>query len=127
MITTEKRYEKSIKKLKKLEDNLSILKEKKDVVKISKQIGTLQKEIKDFEENKKGSIPQELYNFENVGKLLIALRIKKGLTQHNLADLLGVTQPQVARDETSLYSGAALRKIIHTLEVMDEKLVLNRY
>lgn len=124
MITTEKQFEKSKTKLQNFKKELKELTDKNQVVAVSKKIGELEKELKDFEQHQKGAIPQDYYRLENLGKLLVALRIKNGLTQQNLASLLGTHQSQVARDEKNEYQGAALKRIQLILKTLNEEFVL---
>lgn len=52
------------------------------------------------------------------GKALIALRIARGLSQKRLAELLGVSEPQVSRDERTEYRGITQKRYARILEVL---------
>jgi transcriptional regulator with XRE-family HTH domain len=54
----------------------------------------------------------------HVGPLLIALRISKGWTQHELAQRLGVTDAAVSRDENNEYHGIGLERAQRILETL---------
>jgi DNA-binding XRE family transcriptional regulator len=79
----------------------------------------LEDEVKEYESIKSGKIPQYFFQLENLGLLLIALRIKAGLTQSELAKKLNVSQAQVSRDENNDYHGVGLVKIKEILKVLD--------
>lgn len=74
-------------------------------------IEQLYAEMEEYEAIKAGNIPAEYFEFENFGLLLIALRIKNGLTQTELAQKLGVAPSQVSRDENNDYHGVSLPTI----------------
>ena len=46
-----------------------------------------------------------------MGRLLVALRISKGLKQKELAEKLGVKETQISRDERNEYHGASMEKV----------------
>ncbi len=58
----------------------------------------IKEEVASYERLKRGEF-DELQNFAGIGRLLIALRIPKGLTQRELAERLEVSETQVSRDE----------------------------
>ena len=82
----------------------------------------IEEEIKEYENIKKGNIPEYLFSIENLGLLLIALRIRKGWTQARLAKELGVPASQVSRDENNDYYGVSLPTIKKILKAMDVEL-----
>lgn len=49
-------------------------------------------------------------DLNEVGRLLIALRIAAGLSQKEFADCLGVSEAQVSRDERNEYHGISLER-----------------
>jgi len=79
----------------------------------------IEEEIQEYESIKKGHIPEYFFEFENMGLLLIALRIKKGWTQARLAQELGVAPSQVSRDENNDYYGVSLPTIKKNLKALD--------
>lgn len=81
-------------------------------------------EIKEYEAIKAGNIPKEYFNIENLGLLLIALRIKNGLTQAELAQRLNVPPSQVSRDENNDYHGVSLPTVKKILAALEESLEL---
>lgn len=78
----------------------------------------LEEEVNEYEQIKKGQIPNYFFEMENLGLLLIALRIKSGITQSQLADKLEVSQAQVSRDENNDYYGVGLPKVKQILKVL---------
>lgn len=82
----------------------------------------LEDEVKEYEQIKKGKIPAYFFEMENLGILLIALRIKSGLSQSQLADKLEVSQAQVSRDENNDYYGVGLPKIKQILKILNVEL-----
>src|SRR5688572_6504856 len=55
----------------------------------------LNEEVESYERLKRGEF-DEIRNFEGVGRLLIALRIAKGVSQRELAERLGGHESQVS-------------------------------
>lgn len=56
--------------------------------------------------------------FEDVGQALIAARLARGLSQRDFAELIGVHESQVSRDERNEYHGVGrerLRELLATL------------
>lgn len=80
----------------------------------------LQEEVAEYDNLRTGRIPDYFWNVQNLGLLLIALRIARGYTQTELAQKLGVAPSQVCRDERNDYYGVSLpsvRKIMEALGV----------
>ena len=69
-------------------------------------------------------------SLDEIGRLLIALRIASALTQKDLAKCLGVTEAQVSRDERNEYHGISLeraQKIIRTFGAhVEARIVFDR-
>ncbi len=77
----------------------------------------LQEEIASYERLMRGEF-DELRNFEGVGRLLIAVRIAKGVSQRELAERLGVHESQVSRDERNEYHGVTVERANRILEAL---------
>jgi DNA-binding XRE family transcriptional regulator len=77
----------------------------------------LKEEIAEYERLMRGDFG-ELTNFYGMGRLLVALRIFKGMKQSELASKLGVKDSQVSRDENNEYHGASIEKVQKVLEVL---------
>ena len=69
-------------------------------------------------------------SLDEVGRLLIALRIASGLTQKDLAKCLSVTEAQVSRDERNEYHGISLERAQKIIRIFgahfEAKIVLDR-
>lgn len=85
----------------------------------------IEAEIKEYEKIRAGRIPRHFLKFENLGLLLIALRIKNGLTQSELASRLGVSPSQVSRDENNDYHAVSTETVKKILKALDEKITLS--
>lgn len=82
----------------------------------------LQEEVEWYKQAKNGKF-QPVYNLEQIGSLLIGLRISSGITQKEFATLLGVSEAQVSRDEKNEYHGITVeraQKILETLKTVIE-------
>ncbi|HEV2970516.1 MAG TPA: helix-turn-helix transcriptional regulator [Pirellulales bacterium] len=77
----------------------------------------LKEEIESYERLMRGEF-EELHNFEGAGRLLIALRIAKGVSQRELAERLGVHESQVSRDERNEYHGVTVERANRILEAL---------
>ena len=78
----------------------------------------IKEEVASYERLKRGEF-DELQNFAGIGRLLIALQIAKGLTQHELAERLEVSETQVSRDERNEYHGVTVERANRILEALD--------
>jgi DNA-binding Xre family transcriptional regulator len=77
----------------------------------------LKEEVESYEKLKRGEF-EELRNFDGVGRLLIALRIAKGVSQRELADRLGIHESQVSRDERNEYHGVTVERANRVVEAL---------
>lgn len=77
----------------------------------------LKEEVEEYEKLKRGQF-DILENFNGIGRMLVALRIFKGLKQKELAEKLDVTEAQVSRDERNEYHGASIEKIQKVLDAL---------
>ena len=59
----------------------------------------------------------------DMGRLLIALRIARGLTQRELAERLGVSEAAVSRDERNEYHGITLERAQRILDALHASVV----
>jgi hypothetical protein len=79
----------------------------------------LAEEVASYERLRRGELG-ELTNLHGLGQTLVALRIATGLTQRQLAEVLGVHESQVSRDERNEYHGITVdraSRILDTLKV----------
>jgi DNA-directed RNA polymerase specialized sigma subunit len=78
----------------------------------------LQDEIAWYDSVRRGEIPS-ISSLSAIGRLLIALRLAAGLSQHELAARLEVSEAAVSRDERNEYHGITVdraQRIIDTLK-----------
>lgn len=77
----------------------------------------LQEEVEWYERVKNGDFRPIEY-LDEVGHLLIGLRIYLGLSQKELADRLGVSEAQVSRDEKNEYHGITIERAQKIFEAL---------
>lgn len=121
MIRNEKEYKEAIARLK--EDKDIISKQRaafKKLNLIAEEIDRamepslcfheqLKEEVEWYERVKRKDF-MTIYSLQQIGQLLIALRIASGLTQKDLAKCLGVAEAQVSRDERNEYHGITVER-----------------
>lgn len=126
MIKSEREYSVSKQKVKEMETSLAESKKKLAVKDQHVLFGIdsfkrqIEDEIEEYENLKKGIIPNYMLKFENIGLLLIGLRIKNGLTQTDLAEKLNIAPSQVSRDENNDYHGVSTTTIKKILLALGE-------
>jgi hypothetical protein len=81
----------------------------------------LSEELSAYERLKRGDLGQML-NLHGLGRSLIALRIARGLTQRQLAELLGVHESQVSRDERNDYHGITVERAQRILDALGARM-----
>jgi ribosome-binding protein aMBF1 (putative translation factor) len=81
----------------------------------------LKEEIASYERLMRGEF-DELRNFEGVGRLLIAARIARDISQRELAERLGVHESQVSRDERNEYHGVTVDRANRIVEALGVEL-----
>lgn len=81
----------------------------------------LVEEVDAYERLKNGDFG-ELTDLRGLGRLLVALRIFRGLSQRELAGKLGVHESQVSRDERNEYHGVSIDRAARILQVLGARL-----
>lgn len=81
----------------------------------------LREEVEAYERLRRGEFG-ELHNFGGLGRLLVSLRVFKGVSQRELAERLGVHESQVSRDERNEYRGVTLERAGRVLEALGAEL-----
>jgi DNA-directed RNA polymerase specialized sigma subunit len=81
----------------------------------------LKEEIEEYEKLKEGQF-EALENLNGIGRLLIALRIFKGIKQKELAARLQIKESQLSRDERNEYHGASVEKVQRVLSALGVRL-----
>lgn len=82
----------------------------------------LAEDVELYESLRRGELPT-LRNLDGLGRLLISLRIAKGISQRDLADRLGVHESQVSRDERHEYHNVTLERAGRVLDAIGAELV----
>ena len=77
----------------------------------------LQEDVQRYERLRRGD-KKELANLQELGQILIGLRIVSGLTQRQLAERLGVHESQVSRDERNDYHGVTIDRANRIIEAL---------
>jgi DNA-binding XRE family transcriptional regulator len=79
----------------------------------------LVEEVQAYEQMRRG-ILGPIFSLDNIGRVLIGLRIASGLSQREFAEKLGVPESSVSRDERNEYHGISIeraQKILKTFHV----------
>lgn len=127
MIRTENEYKEAVKRLE--NDRTVIQKQERELLKLNlkpEEIKRameptlsfheqLKEEVEWYERVKRGDFGI-LSSLRQIGRLLIALRISRGLTQKELAKMLSIPEPQVSRDERNEYHGVSVERAARILE-----------
>lgn len=136
MIRTETEYQEAQRRLKEGVRHLKALQdelEKLDLSKAEIRRGMapaltfheqLNEEVQSFERLRRGD-RKELANFQELGQILIALRIVSGLTQRQLAERLGVHETQISRDERNDYHGVTIDRANRIIKALGFELRYN--
>lgn len=82
----------------------------------------LVEEVESYERLKRGQF-EEFENFDNIGQILIGLRIARGMKQRELAELLGISETMVSRDERNEYHGITVERAKKILSIFEAKIV----
>ena len=129
MIRNESEYQEAVKRLAEESERLSRQKAQLQSMDLSKEEikrvldpvrsfhAQLKEEVGSYERLKRGEF-DELHNFQGVGRLLVALRIAKGISQRELAELLQVHESQISRDERNEYHGVTVEKVNRILDML---------
>jgi DNA-directed RNA polymerase specialized sigma subunit len=77
----------------------------------------IKQDVESYEPHRRGEF-EEPHNFQGIDRMLIAVRICRGLTQRELAEALGVHETQVSRDEKKEHHGATMERGSRILETL---------
>ena len=86
---------------------------------VSSQLADLEAELREYEAVREGEFPVEAVNLP---ELLIKARIARGLTQRELADLLGLKEQQIRKYEATDYVAAKWSRIREVADVLSMEL-----
>ena len=130
MIYNERQFKITSKQIEILTDNLTKLSKetssdwlrKAQISALQSQLSDLKSQVAEYEFLKEGKAKYtECSDLSDLPKILIQARISKGLSQKDLADMLGMPQQQVQRYEASNYMGASLSKLINVASMLEVK------
>jgi DNA-directed RNA polymerase specialized sigma subunit len=79
----------------------------------------LEEEITWYENVRRRNFPV-IRRLTQIGQLLIALRIAKGLSQRQFAEALGISEAVVSRDERNEYHGITVERAQRILDALHE-------
>lgn len=79
-------------------------------------IQQLEQELEEYDKIKNGIMPE--YDINHLGRYLIAARISKNLSQRDFAELLGVNEALVSRDERNEYQGIKVERFAKIAEAL---------
>ena len=129
MIKTDKAYNTAVRRLK---DDDAHLKAKREVLvreglneeQIDRVLEAevsfhlqLREEVEWYESVRRGDF-QAVSSLQEVGRLIIALRIASGVSQRHLASMLGVDESLVSRDERHEYYGITLQRAQEIIDAL---------
>jgi hypothetical protein len=77
----------------------------------------LAEEVESYERLLSGDLG-ELQNLHGMGRLLVGLRLARGMSQRELAEKLEVHETQVSRDERNEYHGVTVERASRILDVL---------
>jgi transcriptional regulator with XRE-family HTH domain len=77
----------------------------------------LHEEIGRYQRFKEGDL-SEFKGLREIGELLIAARLARGLSQRELSERLEIHESQVSRDERNEYQGISVERAVQVLEVL---------
>jgi DNA-directed RNA polymerase specialized sigma subunit len=129
MIRTESEYQEAVKQLREQDGRLRGEEQKLRELKLSADEikrgldpqrtfhEQIKQDVESYERLRRGEF-EELHNFHGIGRMLIALRIFQGLSQRELAEVLGVHETQVSRDERNEYHGMTMERASRILETL---------
>lgn len=75
-------------------------------------------EVQWYERVRSGDLTP-IHSLNQMGQMLIALRIARGMTQKQLAERLGVAESAVSRDERNAYHGISLERAQRILDALE--------
>jgi HTH-type transcriptional regulator / antitoxin HipB len=121
MIQNEHQYKVTQTKLRELEKGFTDLQEAKCRLapavaqatenSFQHEINKLKAELERYDNLKSGKIKIVLPSLDNLPEALIERRVQLGITQKQLAEMLGTKEQVIQRYESSGYNGASLRRL----------------
>ena len=82
-------------------------------------------EVRDYEDAVLGNFTS-VWNLDGVGRLMVRLRIAKGISVAELAERLGgVTAEELMREECFAYRNVTIKRAVEILDALDVQVVSN--
>jgi DNA-binding XRE family transcriptional regulator len=75
-------------------------------------------EVQWYERVKAGDLAP-IHNLNELGQMLIGLRIARGMTQRELAERLGIAESAISRDERNDYHGISIERAQRILDALE--------
>ena len=136
MIQNERQYRVTKAKLKDLEQNLSILLENRELVTniypqlvrmqsaaLKDQIQVMSGEITEYENLKDGKAGIKIDRLSELPIALIKARISAGMTQGELANMIGIKEQQIQRYEANHYQAVGFDRLLEIAKILSIELV----
>ena len=126
MIKSEQQKNRTIKAREDFKNRLSDISEYSKAGVLA-MIGQLEKELEEYEALKRGEfvLPRDI-TFVELVKNIAKIRIAKGLSQQDLANMLGISKQQINRYEEHDYQNVSLTKISEIIAVLGLTVILER-
>lgn len=131
MIYSDKQYSVSSAELAKLRQALSAAEsrvsnqtwlKKAEIDALNSQIADIEAELAEYDLLKSGQVSfSKSYALEELPRVLVQARIAAGISQTDLAEMLGMKPQQVQRYEATDYMGASLARLIEVSRVLGVK------
>lgn len=87
---------------------------------LQSQLDSLHEEIAEYEALRTGKRRSFVLNsFDELPRALIQARIARGLTQKQLAELLGLKEQQIQRYEATGYASASLKRVSSVIQALN--------
>jgi len=137
MIKNERQLGMTRSQLRKFQEHLSLIEKEKEKGEVSslldieenairQQITRLEDQINEYEYLWKSGVPiPELQSIEDIPSSLIKARLSLGLTQKELAELVGLKEQQIQRYESTDYETASISRIQNLVNILNLQLSEN--
>lgn len=84
----------------------------------------LQEEVSVYEAMRRGEI-SSIHSLVEIGRVIIGLRIARGITQRELAERMQVSESQVSRDERNDYHGITVDRAQRIISALNGRIQLD--
>lgn len=120
MIKNEKQKNKSIELIENIEKKIQLSKNKSEIISLNTIKREIHNELKEYLDVKSGKTKNFiLKNILDIPKILINARIAKNLSQKDLAEIVGISQQQLHRWESTDYENASFWRVVDISEALE--------